>query len=62
MLDRAEALLEGDRARLATVAGALEGSGCPYQWARTLVLAGGELAVRGQRELAALGTAPMTEL
>jgi predicted ATPase/DNA-binding CsgD family transcriptional regulator len=62
MLDRAEALLDGDAERVAAVAAALEGAGCRYQWARTLVLAGGALAERGRREMAALGAAPMAEL
>ena len=61
MLDRAQAILDGDRARLVTIARRLEGSGCPYQWARTLVLAGGEAAEQGREVLAGLGTAPMTE-
>ena len=61
LLDRAEALLDGDTDRLAKVAGSLEGSGCRYQWARTLVLAGGPLAEQGRREMAALGAAPMAE-
>jgi hypothetical protein len=61
MLDRAQAILDGDRARLVTIARRLEGSGCPYQWARTLVLAGGEAAEQGRGVLAGLGTAPMTE-
>ncbi len=61
LLDRAEALLDGDAERLAALATALEGSGCRYQWARTLVLAGGALAERGRSEMAALGAAPMAE-
>jgi predicted ATPase/DNA-binding CsgD family transcriptional regulator len=61
LLDRAEALLDGDADRLAAVAAALEGSGCRYQWARSLVLAGGALAERGRHEMAALGAAPMAE-
>jgi len=62
LLDRAEALLDGDVPRLAAVAAALEGTGCRYQWARSLVLAGGEHAVRGRHEMAALGAAPMAEV
>jgi hypothetical protein len=62
LLDRAEALLDGDAERLAALAAALEDSGCRYQWARTLVLAGGALAERGRTEMAALGAAPMAEL
>ena len=61
LLDRAEALLDRDHDRLVRVADALEGSACRYQRARTLVLAGGDLAERGRAEMAALGAAPMAE-
>jgi predicted ATPase/DNA-binding CsgD family transcriptional regulator len=61
LVDRAEAVLDGDAERLAAIAATLEGSGCRYQWARTLVLAGGALAERGRHEMAALGAAPMAE-
>ena len=61
LLDRAEALLDDDPGRIGGVAARLEGSGCRYQWARSLVLAGGEHAARGRREMAALGAAPMDE-
>ncbi|MCB5179219.1 ATP-binding protein [Streptomyces antimicrobicus] len=43
-LDRAEALLDGDRDRQLAAAAAFEAAGCPYQAARTLVLAGGGLS------------------
>jgi len=37
----------------------LNAAGCRYQWARTLVLAGGPERARGEDELAAMGAAPM---
>ena len=37
----------------------LSAAGCRYQWARTLVLAGGPERVRGEDELAAMGAVPM---
>jgi predicted ATPase/DNA-binding CsgD family transcriptional regulator len=61
MLDRAEALLDDDVERLGAVADTLADSGCPYQWARSLVLAGGAHAERGRRGMAELGVAPMSE-
>ena len=36
-----------------------QAAGLRYQWARTLVLAGGPERVRGEDELAAMGAAPM---
>jgi hypothetical protein len=59
-LERAEALLDGDRDRMLAAAAAFDAAGCPYQWARTLVLAGGEHAATGAAALADLGLAPMT--
>jgi predicted ATPase/DNA-binding CsgD family transcriptional regulator len=59
-LDRAEALLDGDRDRMLAAAAAFDAAGCRYQGARTLVLAGGEHATIGAAALAALGLAPMT--
>ncbi|MEV6288358.1 LuxR C-terminal-related transcriptional regulator [Kribbella sp. NPDC051770] len=55
MVDRAEALLDGDRAAVLATVAAFEAAGCGYQAARTLVLAGGEDAVRGNAALAELG-------
>ena len=43
------------------VADTVAEAGCPYQWARTMILAGGDEAVRGRQVLAELGTAPMWE-
>lgn len=57
-LDRAEALLEGDLPRQLAAAEAFDAAGCPYQSARTLLLAGGEHATAGTTALTALGLAP----
>lgn len=61
LVDRAEALADGRTDRLAEVAEALARTGCRYQWARTLVLAGGGAAEQGRRLMAELGAAPMAE-
>ena len=50
IVDRAEALLHADEKRLLATADAFDAAGCPYQSARTLVLAGD-----GGAALAALG-------
>lgn len=60
LLDRAEALLDGDREGLLAAAAAFEAAGCRYQWARTLVLTGGDHASTGAAALVDLGLAPMT--
>jgi len=57
-VERAEALLDGDLPRLLATAAAFDAAGCRYQWARTLVLAGGEHATAGATALAGLGLAP----
>ncbi|MBZ9639001.1 LuxR C-terminal-related transcriptional regulator [Streptomyces sp. PSKA30] len=57
-VDRAQALLEGDLPRLLAAAPAFDAAGCPYQSARTLLLAGGEHATAGTTALAGLGLAP----
>ncbi|MFB7515832.1 LuxR C-terminal-related transcriptional regulator [Streptomyces sp. NPDC056144] len=56
-LDRAEALLDGDLPRLLATATAFEAAGSRYQAARSLLLAGGEHAARGEEALARLGLA-----
>jgi hypothetical protein len=43
----------------AEIAERLSAAGCRYQWARTLVLAGGPEQAWGEDELAAMGAAPM---
>ncbi|MEV5894408.1 ATP-binding protein [Nonomuraea fuscirosea] len=56
---RAEALLDGDEETLIATADAFAAAGCPYQSARTLVLAGGDHAERGASALTTLGLIPM---
>ena len=58
ILDRAAALLDADRERLPAIAAAFETAGCPYQRARTLILAGGDTASAGNAALADLGLTP----
>jgi predicted ATPase/DNA-binding CsgD family transcriptional regulator len=58
ILDRAAALLDDDHERLPTIAAAFETAGCPYQRARTLILAGGDTAPAGNAALADLGLTP----
>jgi predicted ATPase/DNA-binding CsgD family transcriptional regulator len=60
ILDRAAALLDADRERLLTTAAAFEAADCPYQQARTLILAGGDTAPAGNAALADLGLTPVT--
>jgi predicted ATPase/DNA-binding CsgD family transcriptional regulator len=55
ILDRAAALLDGDPRRLLAFAAVFEASGCPYQRARTLILAGGDTAATGYAALVDLG-------
>ncbi|MFC7451322.1 ATP-binding protein [Rhodococcus daqingensis] len=59
IVERAEALLAGDRERLLATVDVFDAAGCGYQSARTRVLAGGDHAARGAAELADLGLAPM---
>ncbi|WP_155375089.1 ATP-binding protein [Catellatospora vulcania] len=59
IVERAQALLDGDRERLLATAAAFDAAGCRYQSARTLVLAGGDDAASGAAAVAALGFAPM---
>jgi hypothetical protein len=58
ILDRATALLDDDHERLLTTAAAFETAGCPYQRARTLILAGGDTASTGVAALVGLGLTP----
>ncbi|MEU2041876.1 ATP-binding protein [Nocardia niwae] len=62
IVQRAEALLSGDRERLLATADAFEAAGCSYQSARTRVLAGGDHAVHGAAALADLGFVPMARV
>jgi hypothetical protein len=59
IVDRAAAMARGDRKGLLAAAAALEPLGCRYQWARTLLLAGGAEASTGEAVLAAMGAARM---
>ncbi|WP_261808480.1 LuxR C-terminal-related transcriptional regulator [Nonomuraea sp. C10] len=59
IVERAGALLDGDREALPALAAAFDAAGCRYQSARTLVLAGGAHASRGAATLRDLGLAPM---
>lgn len=61
IVDRAAALAAGDRAGLLAAATALAATGCRYQHARTLVLAGGPERDEGLAVLAAAGATPMAE-
>jgi hypothetical protein len=58
ILDRAAALLDDDHERLLTIAAAFEAADCPYQRARTLILAGGDTASTGNAALVDLGLTP----
>ncbi|MFG2132287.1 ATP-binding protein [Streptomyces sp. NPDC048751] len=58
-LDRAKALLDGDLPGQLAAAAAFEAAGCPYQSARTLLLAGGEHATAGTAALTGLGLRPV---
>jgi predicted ATPase/DNA-binding CsgD family transcriptional regulator len=61
ILDRAAALLDGDHGRLLATATAFETAGCPYQRARTLILAGPDTAATGNAALVDLGLAPAAD-
>ncbi|CRK56556.1 Transcriptional regulator, LuxR family [Alloactinosynnema sp. L-07] len=58
-LERAAALLDGDQDRMLAAAAAFDVAGCRYQWARTLVLTGGDHAETGAAALADIELAPM---
>ncbi len=58
ILDRAAALLDDDHGRLPAIAAAFETADCPYQRARTLILAGGDTASTGHAALVDLGLIP----
>jgi predicted ATPase/DNA-binding CsgD family transcriptional regulator len=55
IVDRAEALARDDRDGVLAAAAALQAAGCRYQWARSLVLAGGAERTEGESALAAMG-------
>jgi predicted ATPase/DNA-binding CsgD family transcriptional regulator len=58
LVDRATALASGDVGGLRRAAGALRAAGSRYQWARTLMLAGGEDGAQGREALSAMGVEP----
>jgi predicted ATPase/DNA-binding CsgD family transcriptional regulator len=58
ILDRAAALLDDDHERVLATAAAFETADCPYQQARTLILAGGDAASTGNAALVDLGLTP----
>ncbi|PZS29853.1 MAG: ATPase, partial [Pseudonocardiales bacterium] len=64
IVDRAAAMASragrgGGRDGLTVAAAAFADAGCRYQWARTLVLIGGEHRERGESVLATMGATPM---
>jgi predicted ATPase len=59
IIERADAIDTGDTARLPAIAATLGAAGCRYQFARTLVFAGGEARAQGEAILAAIGATPM---
>ncbi len=59
VVTRAAGLLSGDAEALQAAAAALRAAGCRYQWARTLVLAGGRDEAQGRALLSSLGATPM---
>jgi len=59
IVERAQALADNDRAVLITAAAGLKTAGCHYQWARTLILAGGPERIEGQAAMTAMGAIPM---
>jgi predicted ATPase/DNA-binding CsgD family transcriptional regulator len=59
MVERAAAFADGDTDRLVAAAAALEPTGCRYQWARTMVMAGGEHREAGEAALERMGATPM---
>ena len=58
IIDRADALDNGDTDRLLATAAALDAAGCRYQRARTLVFAGGAARAEGESIMSAIGATP----
>jgi predicted ATPase/DNA-binding CsgD family transcriptional regulator len=58
MVDRAVAFADGDTDRIVAAAAAMEPTGCRYQWARTLVMAGGQHREAGAAALERMGAIP----
>ena len=61
IVERAAAFDTRDQDALLAAAATLDAAGCPYQRARTSILAGGDAAAEGRKILAALGAKPMAE-
>jgi predicted ATPase/DNA-binding CsgD family transcriptional regulator len=59
VIDRATAFARGDRDGILAAAASLEAGECRYEWARSLVLAGGPERAVGEAALAAMGAVPM---
>src|SRR5262245_65238510 len=59
MVNRAAAMLDGDRDGLLAAADALDAAGCAYQRARTLNLPGRDRRVEGEALMTAIGAARM---
>ncbi|MGI8693334.1 MAG: BTAD domain-containing putative transcriptional regulator [Geodermatophilaceae bacterium] len=59
IVDRAAALPGGNQAGILAAAEALASAGCRYQWARTLLIAGGSHTTTGLTEMAAINATPM---
>jgi len=59
LVQRAGALMTGDRTALLATADMFDNAGCRYQMARTLVLAGGQASAIGRAALAEMGAAAM---
>jgi predicted ATPase/DNA-binding CsgD family transcriptional regulator len=59
IVSRAAALARADRRELLAAATALSAAGCQYQWARTLIFAGGQERDRGQAAMAGMGATDM---
>ena len=59
IVSRAAALAGADRGELLAAAAALSAAGCHYQWARTLIFAGGQERDRGQAAMAGMGATDM---
>lgn len=59
VVDRAAALADANRPKVLAAATALLAAGCRYQWARTLIFAGGDDEARGQAVLAGMGATAM---
>ncbi len=59
IVDRAAALSDGNRAGALAAASELLAAGCRYQWARTLIFAGGTERARGESAMAEMGAVAM---